>query len=135
MAVPQLFTARGEHGFRKEETAALAAALRRSRVVIALGGGAPETLANRLLLEQTPASLVIYLSAPLGTLTLRCEAQAADASQTPRPLLADASKLEARFRLRQPLYLRLAPHIAETEGESADETAGKVLSLIGLGAL
>src|ERR1700749_3713805 len=53
LTVPQIFAEQGEAAFRKEETAALAAVLGRTRTVIALGGGAPETLGNRLLLEQT----------------------------------------------------------------------------------
>jgi shikimate kinase len=74
-SVPQIFAESGEPHFRHLESAALAALLGHSRVVIALGGGAPEELGNRLLLEQTPRTAVVYLSAPLETLLDRCHRQ------------------------------------------------------------
>ena len=40
--------------FRRLESTALASALGRTATVLALGGGTPELLTNRLLLEQTP---------------------------------------------------------------------------------
>ena len=132
MSVPKLFADRGEHGFRKEETLALAAALRRNHAVIALGGGAPETLGNRLLLEQTPSSTVVYLAASLETLTARCTEQSTQPLATFRPLLSDAAGMEARFRMRQPMYRRLAHHVADTEGETPDETTEKILSSLDL---
>ena len=37
-------------------------------IVLALGGGAPEVLTNRLLLEQTPATATVFLDAPFPAL-------------------------------------------------------------------
>jgi shikimate kinase len=54
LAVPSIFAAHGEAHFRQLESQALAASLGRSNIVLALGGGAPESLTNRLLIEQTP---------------------------------------------------------------------------------
>ena len=48
--VPQLFERHGEPGFRRLESSALANALSRQSTVLALGGGAPEQLTNRLML-------------------------------------------------------------------------------------
>ena len=70
--VPQIFAESGEATFRRLESAALASLLGQRRVVIALGGGAPEELGNQLLLEQTPKTAVVYLKAPLATLLERC---------------------------------------------------------------
>jgi shikimate kinase len=61
--VPELFAQKGERHFRRVESSALANALSRQHTVLALGGGAPEELTNRLLLEQTPGTLVISLHA------------------------------------------------------------------------
>jgi shikimate kinase len=60
--VPQIFAEHGEPHFRHLESATLAALLGQRRVVLALGGGAPEELGNRLLLEQTPHTAVVYLA-------------------------------------------------------------------------
>lgn len=114
LTVPQIFAERGESAFRREETAALASVLGRPRTVIALGGGAPETLGNRLLLEQTPATAVVYLEAPFATLADRCIRQAADPTATARPNFADPALAEQRFTTRHPLYLRLAQHRVDT---------------------
>ncbi len=116
--VPQIFAAAGEKGgeahFRRLESAALASLLGRRHLVLALGGGAPETLGNRLLLEQTPHTAVVYLSANLPTLLARCSAQAADPAATARPNLADPAAAERRFHLRRPLYERIAAHTIDT---------------------
>ncbi len=74
--VPELFRRHGEPGFRRLESSALASALRQISVVLALGGGAPETLTNRLLLEQTPGTLTVFLDAPFPILFDRCMLQA-----------------------------------------------------------
>ena len=60
-------------------------ALARPHTVLALGGGAPETLTNRLLIEQTPGTLAIFLDAPFSTLFDRCMLQSLNPSATPRP--------------------------------------------------
>ncbi len=78
MPVAEIFATLGEFVFRRLETSAIAHALGERRAVIALGGGAPEVLANRLLLEQTPSTAVILLEAPLADLLARCDGQAAD---------------------------------------------------------
>ena len=126
LTVPQIFSEKGEAAFRKEETAALAAALGRTRTVIALGGGAPETLGNRLLLEQTPATAIVYLAAPFATLAERCEQQ----STNIRPNFADPAAAEARFTTRHPIYSRLAHVSIETNGLSAEDSAAAVLAAV-----
>ena len=135
MGVAQIFAQRGEEVFRKEETAALVATLRRSRAVIALGGGAPETLANRLFLEQTPATAIIFLSASFAALAQRCAEQAVDPSLPVRPLLADAAAARLRYAARLPLYERLAHVSVETEGQVPEETMAAVLKAIAAAGL
>jgi len=58
LTVPEIFSTHGEAHFRRLESQELAAALGRGNIVLALGGGAPESLTNRLLLEQTPATAI-----------------------------------------------------------------------------
>lgn len=127
--VPRIFGESGEAHFRHLETAALASLLGQRRVVIALGGGAPEELGNRLLLEQTPHTAVVYLSAPYATLVERCVAQAAEPGTTERPVLADRVAAETRFHLRRPHYERIASHSVETGELGLEGTVEAVLGV------
>ena len=107
-SIASLFATQGEAHFRRLESAALANALAQTRTVIALGGGTPEQLTNRLLLEQTPGTTVIFLEAPFEVLFDRCMLQSFAQPEQARPVLADPAAAAARFALRQPLYRRLA---------------------------
>jgi shikimate kinase len=133
-SVPSLFADHGELHFRQLESQALASALGRRNVVLALGGGTPEILTNRLLLEQTPATATVFLDAPFPTLFDRCMMQAlspgatlASAAQA-RPNLADPAAAEARFMARQPIYRRLAHHTIDTADLTTEETVAALLS-------
>ncbi len=133
LTVPAIFATHGERHFRRLESQALASALGRSQIVIALGGGAPETLTNRLLLEQTPGTTTIFLDAPFATLFDRCMMQAlnpgtAELSSQARPLLADPAAAEARFLARQPIYRRLARHTIRTGSLSTEQTVDTLLA-------
>jgi shikimate kinase len=130
LTIPQIFSGEGEAAFRKEETAALAAVLGRTRTVIALGGGAPETLGNRLLLEQTPATAIVYLAAPFATLAERCGQQAVDPAATVRPNFADPAAAEARFAARHPIYRRLAHVSIDTAALTPQDSAAAVLAAV-----
>lgn len=132
-SIPQLFGLHGEPHFRRLESSALAAALRQPNTVLALGGGAPETLTNRLLLEQTPGTYTIFLDAPFPVLYDRCVLQALNTSEgaatrdTDRPNLRDPEAAQTRFITRHPLYRRLAHLTVDTAGHSPAETAASIL--------
>ncbi|ADV81740.1 shikimate kinase [Terriglobus saanensis] len=117
--IADIFNTHGEDTFRRFESHAIAHALGHRNTVIALGGGAPEVLTNRLLLEQTPATAVVFLDAGFPALFDRCMLQP-DAAV--RPNLADPVAAEARFRARLPLYRRIARITVATEGKTPDET-------------
>jgi shikimate kinase len=118
LSVPEIFALHGEAHFRRLESSALASALGQPRTVLALGGGTPEVLTNRLLLEQTPGAVTIFLDAPFPTLFDRCVLQ-----EISRPVLADPAAAELRFAARHPLYRRLARHTIETANAGPEETA------------
>jgi shikimate kinase len=121
--IPQLFALHGEARFRRLESTALASALARTSTVLALGGGAPEELTNRLLLEQTPGSYTIFLDAPFPTLFDRCMLQ-----DIARPVLEDPAAAELRFTHRHPLYLRLAALTINTADLTPEQTVEAILA-------
>ena len=132
--VPQIFAESGEAHFRHLESATLASLLGQRHVVLALGGGAPEELGNRLLLEQTPHTAVVYLAAPFATLLDRCHQQAIDPAATARPNLADITAAERRFHLRRTHYERIAAHTIDTSSLTIEQIADAVLDLLPTGA-
>lgn len=123
--IPELFERHGEVRFRRLESTALASALSRSNTVLALGGGTPEGLTNRLLLEQTPATFTIFLDAPFPTLFDRCMMQ-----NIARPVLEDPESAQRRFSLRHPLYLRLAGLTIDTAALTPEETVAALLDAL-----
>jgi len=140
LTVPEIFATHGETHFRKLESQALASALGRQNVVLALGGGAPEVLTNRLLIEQTPATATIFLDAPFSTLFDRCMLQALNAPAADpesasqptelRPLLANPDAAEGRFRTRRPIYRRLARLAVDTSALTTEETVAGILAAL-----
>ena len=123
--IPELFAISEPH-FRRLESSALANALAQTETVLALGGGAPEQLTNRLLLEQTPGTLVIFLDAPFPTLFDRCMLQSFASPDHIRPILASPAEAEARFQTRQPHYQRLARLTISTANLTPAEASATV---------
>ncbi len=123
-SIAEIFAEEGETVFRRRESAAIARALGRRGVVIALGGGAPEMLTNRLLLEQTAGTAVIFLDAPFEVLFDRCVLQEGAAV---RPVLLDPEAAAERFRTRVPLYRRCAQHHILTVEQQPTETVHAIL--------
>jgi shikimate kinase len=125
--IPALFETHGEPHFRRLESSALANALARPHTILALGGGTPEQLTNRLLLEQTPGTLVVFLDAPFETLFDRCMLQSFASPDHIRPVLASPAEAEARFHARHPLYKRLARVTIPTSSLSPTEAAESIV--------
>ena len=122
-SIADIFTAHGEAHFRRLESSALANALSLPKTVIALGGGTPEQLTNRLLLEQTPGTAILFLDAPFETLYDRCMLESFAQPEHTRPVLADPVAAAERFALRQPLYRRLARVTLSTASLTPGEAA------------
>lgn len=129
-SVPAIFRDLGEPEFRRLETSALAEALRASGLVLALGGGVPESAPNRDLLSRAPSTAILYLAAPLSTLLHRCDEQAQDPAATARPVLANRAEAEARFARRETLYAALATHTIHTGQQSPSESLETILAAL-----
>ena len=126
--IPEIFALHGEARFRRLESTALASALTHRSTIIALGGGTPESLTNRLLLEQTPGTFTIFLDAPFPTLFDRCVLQAPGDPATARPVLSDPETAQSRFTTRHPLYKRLAGLTIDTANLTPDQTVDALLA-------
>lgn len=113
-SVTALFDEQGEAYFRKEESSALRAVLGRSAIVVALGGGAPETAANRQLLQNSKEVAVVFLQAPFSQLQERCERQKPGDREAIRPLFRDTASALERFEARQALYRAIATISVDT---------------------
>lgn len=68
LSIPALFEKIGERGFRELETAALARAAESNGIVIATGGGAVCTIANKAIIQR--AGVAVYLTRALELLEI-----------------------------------------------------------------
>ncbi len=119
-SIASIFDSIGETRFRELEQNALATAIRRENIVVALGGGAIETAANRQRIHEDESALLLYLSAPLQVLIERCENQQLHRKAVRRPILEKRAELTERFERRRPLY-ESADWTIETTGKTLDE--------------
>lgn len=113
--VPEIFAAEQEPGFRAREAAALRAAARAPRSVIALGGGAVTSRGVRHWIRRT--GHLLWLRGPADLCASR--------APTGRPLLgADPQRRMVELAAaRDPLYARLADAVVDIVGLSAAQVA------------
>lgn len=132
LSIPQIFALQGESAFRAAEVSDLANLLLGSRMVIALGGGAPETPALRKLLAGNPGITVVHLQAPFPVLYDRCQKQAMEANAVDRPLLRDTETATRRYHERLELYTAVAHHTVAADAGPPDVIADAILPLLHL---
>ena len=103
-SIPALFAEHGEHGFRTIEEDALRDALAaREPSVLALGGGAVTSAANRAGLE---AAVVVLIDVDVDSAWARVR-------RSSRPLARDEEQFRRLFDERQPLYRSIADGVAK----------------------
>ena len=125
--VTEIFAQDGEPAFRQMETRELGELLGSERIVLALGGGTPEQIENRLLLEQVSQTATVHLTAPFAVLVERCNVE--DGMKS-RPVLVDLGRAEERFHARSRIYEQVAAHTVETSGMDTDAIVDAVLSCV-----
>jgi shikimate kinase len=123
-SIPDLFSSRGECGFRAIEHHHLEHILPRipRPSVLALGGGAFLQPANRELLERHSAT-VIFLDAKFETVLARI---ATTGNQ--RPLARNLERLRELYEARRPTYL-LAHHTFDASSNDPSELLASLLLL------
>ena len=132
-AVSRIFAESGETIFRALENEALISSLQESLLVVALGGGALETPANRHALGGASRTRTILLTASFDVLYARCQQQIIAAADSPlpvRPLLGDREAAAARLALRDANYRAMAHHILDTTSQQPEESVEALLALL-----
>jgi shikimate kinase len=119
--IPLIFEVEGEAGFRVRESQVLGDLAQRENIVLATGGGAILSAANRELLRES--GLVIYLRAQPSDLWHRTQ------HDRNRPLLQTEDpeqRLRDLYVVRDPLYQEAAHIVVETGRQSPHMLAGKL---------
>jgi shikimate kinase len=119
--VPVIFDIEGEAGFRARESRTLEELVRRADIVLATGGGAVLSAANRKLLAEH--GTVVYLCAAADDLWARTR------HDKNRPLLKTddpLARLKELYDERDPLYRAVADIVVDTGNQSLISLAHKL---------
>ena len=123
--IPWIFEIEGESGFREREHRILSSLCEEAPAVIATGGGAVVTEANRLLMVES--GFVVYLEATIKEQVRRTK------KDEKRPLLAGKNRQEVLaglMKTREPLYLEVADLVLPTAGRNARELAQEIIEAL-----
>ena len=123
--IETIFEYEGENGFREREEKMLIELCARKNIVLATGGGAVLSKANRDLLKSS--GIVFYLKATLETIMNRTK------HETSRPLLKTPNKRDTISKLleqRTPLYKSIAHHTIDTNIHTVNWSAEQILKKI-----
>ena len=123
--IAYIFEKEGEAGFRKREHAVLSEVTGGKGCVLATGGGAVTTPANRKALIAS--GTVIYLHATVPQQLRRTRGNK-------RPLLNQGNRravLEELMAQRDPLYREIADLVVETDGRSVASVAREIREKLG----
>lgn len=123
--IPWIFQVEGEDGFRRRESQAIDDLTRRSRIVLATGGGAVLRPENREALHGR--GFVVYLSADIDQLLART------ARDRNRPLLRTDNPRAVFERIlaeREPLYREVAHLVVNTNAGNVREAVSAIVSCL-----
>jgi shikimate kinase len=124
-SIAEIFAEQGEVAFRRMEEKIIAELCRRQRLILAVGGGAPMSEANRRAIRA--AGRVVWLAARPETILARMEAD--PRSTAHRPPLSDKPPLDEIVELlaaRTPCYRQLADLTLDTDQRRPDELAAEI---------
>jgi shikimate kinase len=128
ISVQEIFQTQGEPAFRSLESEMVRDVCRRSRQVIATGGGSVVNDANRAVLLA--GNLVVFLESTPETLASRLHR---NISREPRPMLETGGDLIERLaelgRQRDQHY-RAAHHVVQTDARTPREVADVIAELV-----
>jgi shikimate kinase len=131
-SIARIFAEDGEPAFRDLEAQVIADLCRRSRLVLAAGGGAPMREASRNAMRA--GGKVIWLRALPETILVRMTSDATTGSRRP-PLTDRESPLEEIIHLlrkREPVYRETAHLRVDTEGKDPERLVEEILGRLEL---
>lgn len=123
--IAEIFAEEDETGFRTREASVVQSVCQREAAVLALGGGAVLSPANRLALANCQA--VVWLTASVDALCRRIGGDQSTASR--RPNLTNTggrSEIEALLAERTPIYQQCATLVVDTENKNPAEIAAEI---------
>jgi shikimate kinase len=124
MTVRDVFSRRGETGFRTAETAELARTAEHDDLVVATGGGAFASPENRALVDGS-GGISVFLDPPWEVIARRLDGAAED-----RPRWVDADHARRLLEARRPGYLAATVHLRLSGGETPEEVADLVMDAL-----
>jgi shikimate kinase len=128
-SIAAIFADEGEATFREAEAAVVAEVCRRRRTIIALGGGAVLSEANRTDIRS--AGIVVWLRATVQTLAQRLAADEKTASRRPDlTTTGGLSEIETVLATREPIYRACATFEVDTEGKTPGEIVDEIVARI-----
>ena len=129
--IAEIFVEEGEAHFRELERQGVEEALTRQRTVVATGGGAVLSAANRRLMMER--GRIILLEAQPETILRRMQADDPRRGAPVRPLLAGPNPLQRIIQLkkeRQAIYEALADEIIHTDHQSIADVVDHLLATV-----
>ena len=128
-SIQDIFAHEGEPGFRKRESEVLAELLQQPNIVVASGGGAVLSEANRQLMKA--AGPVVWLHAPVDILVRRLGGDRNSSQRRPsltgRPIADEVAEVLA---FREPLYRECASLIVDASSERPPQMAELIAKYI-----
>lgn len=128
--IREIFADGGEPAFRDLEAAVLADLLQGDKQVLALGGGAVLRPENRALILR-PTNCAVWLHADAQTLEQRISSDTTTSQRRPNLTSGGGlTEIEQLLAVREPLYRQCAQFTVSTEGQSPEQIAAQVVSLL-----
>jgi len=122
--IPEIFTSRGEAAFRAAESDELARCAALDDVVVATGGGAFCSDANREVIHRA-GGVSVFLDLPWEVLRERLARDNSD-----RPMYDDTNQAKELFEERLPHYRRALVRVSLVGDEDPDQVAGRVVETL-----
>jgi shikimate kinase len=124
--IREIFATDGELAFRDLESVILGELAKRTRVVVATGGGVVLRDGNRALLRES--GFVAFLSADAAALWARIQADATTAARRPNLSIGGLAEVEQLLAARLPLYRMCADIEVPVAAMSPEQAADAILA-------